>query len=48
MKLKHWIRYLLWSDTTWHGEFVALHPLLQDHGYRLQQELWADTIWAPV
>ena len=30
MKLKHWIRFFLWRDTTWHGEFVALRPLLQD------------------
>jgi len=29
MKLKHWLRYFLWSDTTWHGEFSALRPLLQ-------------------
>lgn len=30
MKLKHWVRYILWSDTTWHGEFAALRPLLRD------------------
>jgi FkbM family methyltransferase len=29
MKLKHWIRYLLFKDTTWHGEFRALAPLLR-------------------
>jgi FkbM family methyltransferase len=28
MKLKHWLRYLVTHDTTWHGEFKALRPLL--------------------
>lgn len=28
MKLKHWIRFLLYRDSTWHGQFSALRPLL--------------------
>ena len=28
MKLKHWLRYALTHDTTWHGQFKALKPLL--------------------
>ncbi len=28
MKLKHWIRFLLYRDSTWHGQFSALGPLL--------------------
>ena len=28
MKLKHWIRFLLYRDSTWHGQFSALSPLL--------------------
>jgi FkbM family methyltransferase len=30
MKLKHWIRYVLFKDTTWHGEYRALAALLRD------------------
>ena len=28
MKLKHWIRFLVYRDSTWHGQFSALAPLL--------------------
>jgi len=28
VKLKHWIRFLLYRDSTWHGQFSALRPLL--------------------
>jgi FkbM family methyltransferase len=28
VKLKHWIRFLLYRDSTWHGQFTALAPLL--------------------
>ncbi len=28
MKLKHWIRFLLYRDSTWHGQFSTLGPLL--------------------
>lgn len=28
VKLKHWIRFLLYRDSTWHGQFSALGPLL--------------------
>jgi FkbM family methyltransferase len=28
MKLKHWLRFLLYRDSTWHGQFSALGPLL--------------------
>jgi FkbM family methyltransferase len=28
MKLKHWLRFLLTKDTTWHGQFDAMRPLL--------------------
>ena len=28
MKLKHWIRFLIYRDSTWHGQFSALGPLL--------------------
>ena len=28
MKLKHWIRFLLHQDSTWHGQFSVLGPLL--------------------
>lgn len=28
MKLKHWIRFLLHRDSTWHGQFKALSHLL--------------------
>jgi FkbM family methyltransferase len=28
VKLKHWIRFLLCRDSTWHGQFSALGPLL--------------------
>jgi len=28
MKPKHWIRFLLYRDSTWHGQFSALSPLL--------------------
>ena len=28
MKLKHWIRFLLYRDSTWHGQFSTLSPLL--------------------
>lgn len=28
MKLKHWLRYQLFHDTTWHGQFSALGRLL--------------------
>ena len=31
MKLKHWIRFLLYRDSTWHGQFSALDPLLLGH-----------------
>lgn len=30
MKLKHWIRFLIHRDSTWHGQFKALAPLLLD------------------
>ena len=30
MKLKHWIRFLLHRDSTWHGQFTALSRLLLD------------------
>ena len=29
MKLKHWLRFLLYRDSTWHGQFSALAPLLR-------------------
>ncbi len=32
MKLKHLLRYLVTHDTTWHGEFAALWPLLRECG----------------
>src|SRR5260370_1354046 len=28
MKLKHWLRFLLTKDTTWHGQFDVMRPLL--------------------
>ncbi len=28
MKLKHWIRFILYRDSTWQGQFSALAPLL--------------------
>jgi hypothetical protein len=28
VKLKHWIRFLLYQDSTWHGQFSVLGPLL--------------------
>jgi len=28
MKLKHWVRFLIHRDSTWHGQFSALGPLL--------------------
>src|SRR5260370_33574766 len=28
MKLKHWLRFLLTKDSTWHGQFDAMRPLL--------------------
>lgn len=28
MKLKHWIRFLIYRDSTWHGQFSALGSLL--------------------
>jgi FkbM family methyltransferase len=28
MKLKHWVQYILFHDTTWHGQFKVLRPLL--------------------
>jgi FkbM family methyltransferase len=28
VKLKHWIRFLLCRDSTWHGQFAVLGPLL--------------------
>ncbi|MGD0536532.1 MAG: FkbM family methyltransferase [Verrucomicrobiota bacterium] len=28
MKLKHWLRYILIHDTTWHGQFTTLQSLL--------------------
>jgi FkbM family methyltransferase len=28
MKLKHWIRFLLYRDSTWHEQFSTLGPLL--------------------
>lgn len=28
MKLEHWIRFLLYRDSTWHGQFAVLGPLL--------------------
>jgi FkbM family methyltransferase len=28
MKLKHWIRFLIYRDSTWHGQFSTLSPLL--------------------
>jgi FkbM family methyltransferase len=28
MKFKHWLRYILIHDTTWHGQFTALRSLL--------------------
>ena len=28
MKFKHWVQYKLFHDTTWHGQFRALRPLL--------------------
>jgi len=28
MKFKHWVQFKLFHDTTWHGQFKALRPLL--------------------
>jgi FkbM family methyltransferase len=28
VKLKHWVRFLLYRDSTWHGQFAVLGPLL--------------------
>jgi FkbM family methyltransferase len=28
MKLRHWLQFILSRDTTWHGQFRALRPLL--------------------
>jgi FkbM family methyltransferase len=29
VKLKHWLRFLLYRDSTWHGQFSTLDPLLR-------------------
>jgi len=31
VKLEHWIRFLLYRDSTWHGQFAVLGPLLLRH-----------------